>query len=114
MFTGLGIGKFYGNLYDNDNDEYELHEYSGSGLFIPMTLGIKYRISEHLIFGVEASVKYFFSDNLDGSQAHFKTEKTDYNPKNYQVNPNSNDWYTYTSFSIIYTFGDLLCYFNTK
>ena len=113
MYSGLGIGSFYGSLYRNTDNE-KLHEYTGSGLFIPMSLGVKYRISEHLIFGVETSAQYYFSDNLDGTAAYYKPERLEDNPSSLQINPKSNDWYTYTSISIIYTFGDLLCYFNLR
>jgi len=115
MYTGLGVGTFYGDLYRNDPDEQKLLDYNGSGLFIPMSLGIKYRVGEHLIFGVETTAKYYFSDNLDGTAAYYNPEKINNDPKAIQAsNPNSNDWYTYTSISIIYTFGDLLCYFNVR
>jgi len=114
MYSGLGIASFYGDLYKNKDPEKSIYDYSGSAFFIPMTLGVKYRISEHLIIGMESTAKYFFTDNLDGTGLYYNPEDYDFADKKFSGNPNSNDWYTYTSFSIIYTFGDLLCYFNLR
>jgi len=116
MYSGLGIATFYGDLYKNINPDEDVHlsSYSGSSFFIPMTLGIKYKIGEHLLIGVETTAKYYFTDDLDGTGTYFNPENLDSSTKIQTTNPNSNDWYTFTSFSIIYTFGDLLCYFNIR
>jgi len=123
MFTGIGIGnysgylykKIYNNNYDFDNANYTVtkgHSYSGANLHIPMILGIKYKASRHIIFSLEAGAYYFFTDNLDGTKALYKgldNKETTLIPS---TNRNSNDWYTFSSFGLIYTFGDLNCYFN--
>lgn len=72
---------------------------------IPMTLGIKFNVTNNLVLGIESGVRYTFVDDLDGS-----------NPieDNYQRysfgNINSNDWYVFTGLSLTYTFGRNPCY----
>ncbi len=111
MFTGIGIASYYGNVYKSKT---HLSEYNGASLSIPMILGFKYRLSEHFLFSIETGAQYYFTDNLDGSQ--FIYDENDSLIQNNLLipatNPNSNDWYTFTSFTLIYTFGDLRCYFN--
>ncbi len=99
-----GISYFsYTELY-HLNKQYE-EDYNESTFAIPMTVGIKTRIAEKLILGLEAGARYTFTDNLDGS-----------NPKNDNFktlrfgNLNSNDWYVFTGFTLTYTFGNKPCY----
>jgi len=72
---------------------------------IPMTLGVKTRIFDHMVLGLESSVKYAFADDLDGS-----------GPKNKNLegqgfgNTNSNDWYVFTGLTLTYTFGNKPCF----
>jgi len=109
MFTGFGLGAFYGTIYKKT----AISNYSGSNFFIPMILGIKHKVNEHIIISAEISARYYFTDNLDGTQFYYNNDEEDeYSHAVFSTNPTSNDWYTFTSFSIIYTFGDLLCYFN--
>jgi hypothetical protein len=115
MFTGFGIGSYFGNLYKgkNKNSLNLIHKFNGANLNIPMILGVKFKMSRHLIFSLEAGAYYYFTDNLDGTASFYRRNN---NSKNTLVIPttnlNSNDWYTFSSFGFIYTFGDLNCYFN--
>lgn len=76
-----------------------------SSFAIPITIGVKSNIFEHLILAFEVGTRYTFTDNLDGS-----------NPKNKNLailkfgNSNSNDWYVFTGFTLTYTFGKKPCY----
>ncbi len=117
MFLGVGIASYSGKLYSNNNphvhpEDYGL-EYSGARLNIPMKLGIKYKLNRHFILSLESGVTYFFTDDLDGTQTLYGDEnyliKNNFVPS---TNTNSNDWYSFSSFGFIYTFGDLNCYFN--
>ena len=78
---------------------------TSSALAIPMTIGVKGKILEHLILGAEVGARYTFTDNLDGS-----------NPKNKNLAPlkfgniNSNDWYVFSGFTITYSFKEKPCY----
>ncbi|SNR14518.1 type IX secretion system protein PorG [Tenacibaculum jejuense] len=68
---------------------------------IPVGVGVKGRISDHLAYGLEVAVRLTFDDDLD-----------------YTVNDipvldfggNGNDFYTFAGFSIVYTFGRPACY----
>jgi hypothetical protein len=107
MFTGLGLSSYSGKLYKRTAP---VSKYSGAAFNIPMILGFKYQFAPHLLFSMEAGARYYFSDNLDGTDFYYSdTDNLSIIPSG---NPNSNDWHTFTSISLIYTFGDLTCYFN--
>jgi len=72
---------------------------------IPMTLGIKFNLSQSWILGLESSVRYTFADDIDGS--HPKNDR--YENLSFG-NLNSNDWYVFTGFTLTYTFGRNPCY----
>lgn len=80
-------------------------DYKHYALAIPMTVGIKTRLTKRLILGAEVGVRYTFTDNLDGS-----------NPKNKNFenlkfgNLNSKDWYVFSGFTLTYTFGENPCF----
>jgi len=122
MFTGVGISNYSGHLYkknldstnDFDNPNYTkgVYSYNGAGLNIPMILGVKFKAARHLIFSLEAGAYYFFTDNLDGTKSFYKKVDDKTSTLYPSTNGNSNDWYTFSSFGFIYTFGDLDCYFN--
>jgi Domain of unknown function (DUF6089) len=75
------------------------------GFAIPMTAGVKMKISPSLVLGIESGARYTFVDDIDGS-----------NPKNSALsnlkfgNINSNDWYVFTGATLTYTFGQNPCY----
>ncbi|HSD14782.1 MAG TPA: DUF6089 family protein [Flavobacterium sp.] len=102
VYTGLSAFR-YDELYVL-NGETKIDE-SKYSFAIPMTLGLKTRIANHFVLGIESSVKYSFTDNLDGS-----------NPDNPEYaslkfgNLNSNDWYVFTGVTLTYTFGQNPCY----
>lgn len=84
-------------------------DYTNGSLAIPMTLGIKSNIIDHVVLGFEVGARYTMTDNLDGS-----------NPKNKNLEPlkfgniNSNDWYVFSGFTLTYTFGNKPCYCTNK
>jgi hypothetical protein len=84
-------------------------DYTNGSLAIPMTLGIKSNIIDHVVLGFEVGARYTMTDNLDGS-----------NPKNKNLEPlkfgniNSNDWYVFSGFTLTYTFGNKPCYCSNK
>jgi len=72
---------------------------------IPMVLGYKTNILGDFIIGFEIGARYTFTDNIDGSFPQ------DSNYQQYQYgNTNNNDWYTFTGFTLTYTFGIKPCY----
>jgi len=113
IFSGIGIGSLNGNLYKHQK---HLLSYSSSTFYIPMKIGFKYKISSQFLIGVETGARYYFSDNIDGTKQlyGYTNSKIDGEAILETTNLNSNDWSTFTSISLIYTFGDLRCYFNVK
>jgi hypothetical protein len=99
-----GISYFiYNELYVLNGETKE--DYQEGEFAIPMVVGIKSKLTESLIIGLEVGARYTFTDNLDGSL-----------PKNENLeslkfgNINSNDWYVFTGFTLTYTFGNKPCY----
>ncbi|MFY7671911.1 DUF6089 family protein [Tenacibaculum sp. MEBiC06402] len=78
---------------------------SDFSLSIPLGIGIKGRISDHLAFAFESAVRLTFKDNLD-----YTTDKI----TSLNFGGNGNDFYTFTGFSIVYTFGRPACYADTE
>jgi len=107
MFGGISLFNFNGTLIQNSTAISS--DYNSFNWGIPMILGIKYKISEHFLLTAESGARYTFTDNLDGTSK--KSKVYDFNLLK-TTNTNSNDWYTFTSIGIIYTFGDLNCYFG--
>lgn len=102
VHTGLGVFR-YDELYVlNGQTKVDESKYSFA---IPMTLGLKTRIANNFVLGLESSVKYTFTDNLDGSNP----DNPDYASLKFG-NLNSNDWYVFTGVTLTYTFGKNPCY----
>lgn len=102
VYSGLNVF-MYDELYILEG-ETNL-EGKKASISIPMTVGIKVKIDNHFVLAFEASARYTFSDNLDGSNPNEKRNK------DLQFgNINSNDWYVFTGFTLTYTFGKKPCY----
>ncbi len=76
---------------------------------IPMTVGIKSKITPTLVLGAEVGARYTLTDNLDGSNP----KGTPYEKSKFG-NINSNDWYVFSGFTLTYTFGEKPCYCPEK
>jgi len=102
LFTGLSYLRYDETYFVNG----ELKKEAKQGtLAIPIILGLKTRLTNTLILGVEAGVRYSFSDNLDGSFPK------DNNLENLRFgNLNSKDWYTFSGITLTYTFGENPCF----
>jgi hypothetical protein len=68
---------------------------------IPFGVGFKSKLAGPLAFSLETKFRYTFEDDLDFSTA--KVPSLDFG------NPGK-DWYMFTGFSLIYTFGRPACY----
>ncbi|MDO5607068.1 MAG: DUF6089 family protein [Capnocytophaga sp.] len=71
---------------------------------IPLVLGVKAKVSMRLVAAFEVGTRFTFINNLDGSL-----------PDDLSFtfgNKTSNDWYTFTGFTLTYTFGEKPCYCN--
>jgi len=68
---------------------------------LPIGLGIKGRLDDHFAIAFEAGVRLTLIDDLD-----FTTDKIN----NLNFGGTGNDWYMFTGFSIVYSFGRPPCY----
>jgi len=104
VYTGLSYLR-YESLYYQNGEIYPKANKTSGAIAIPMVIGIKSKFLNSWVIGLEAGVRYSFSDNLDGS-----------NPNNLGTtirpfgNPNSNDWYVFSGLTLTYTFGEKPCY----
>jgi len=102
VYSGLSYVQYDGLFFVNGRAK---SDSSHGSVAIPMTLGVKARIFDHMVLGLESSVKYVFGDDLDGS-----------GPKNKNLtgqgfgNINSDDWYVFTGLTLTYTFGNKPCF----
>jgi opacity protein-like surface antigen len=74
---------------------------------IPIVLGFKTNVTDHIILAAEIGARYVFSDELDGSVPD-TPELSSFT----FGNVNNNDWYTFTGVTLTYTFGRRPCYCN--
>ncbi len=68
---------------------------------LPVGIGIKGRLADHLAIAFESAVRFTLVDDID-----FTTDKI----SSLNFGGNGNDWYVFTGFSIVYTFGRPPCY----
>lgn len=104
LYTGITSGRHSNFYFDNNGEIVGEGTYSWA-FGIPMVLGVKTTLTDHLILGAEIGARYTFSDELDGSVPDFDNE----HPISFG-NTNSNDWYVFTGFTLTYTFGRRPCY----
>lgn len=78
---------------------------------IPFGVGIKGKLTENLAYAFESKFRYALVDDIDYSARMFS-------PTNPAINLNyggrDNDWYMFTGFSIVYTFGRPACYTEVR
>ncbi|TMM32492.1 hypothetical protein FDT66_01335 [Polaribacter aestuariivivens] len=68
---------------------------------IPFGVGFKSKLYGTLAFSVETKIRYTFEDDLDYSTSRIPS---------LDFEGTGNDWYMFTGFSLIYTFGRPACY----
>jgi len=68
---------------------------------IPFGIGIKSKFFDKLAVAFETRFRYTFEDDIDYTTEKFST--LDFGGK-------GNDWYVFTGFSLVYTFGRPACY----
>ncbi|MDR5589410.1 DUF6089 family protein [Christiangramia sp. SM2212] len=75
---------------------------------IPMVMGYKEAVSEHIIGAIEIGARYTFTDNIDGSWPEEYLGRRE--PAAEFGNRNTNDWYVFTGITFTFTFGRKPCY----
>lgn len=84
------------------------------GIAIPFGIGYKAQLFDSFAFAIETRLRYTFTDDLDDSLLIKEEVLTDH-PENAKFNdPDTNDWYVFTGFSIVYTFGRPPCYTSKR
>ncbi|MBT8257995.1 MAG: hypothetical protein KJO49_05955 [Bacteroidia bacterium] len=105
LYSGVSVA-YHDNYYFSNGNQ--ISEGQSSWAFgIPMVLGFKITVTDHIVLGVEVGARYTFSDELDGSFPASE-ELRDFAFGNL----NNNDWYTFTGLTLTYTFGRNPCYCN--
>ncbi|MAB49447.1 MAG: hypothetical protein CMC05_12530 [Flavobacteriaceae bacterium] len=106
LYTGISMAN-HDNYYFTQNGQYTSEDTSSWAYGIPMVLGYKTNISNHLVLAAEIGARYTFSDELDGSMPD-----AEYREQFSFGNTNSNDWYVFSGITLTYTFGRRPCYCN--
>lgn len=104
VYSGLSFF-IYDNLYRYTTSPNVIYSQNSNSLAIPIILGIKSNITPRLVLGLEAGVRYSFTDNIDGSNPD--TSSTNILKFG---NLNNNDWYVFSGATLTYTFGKKPCY----
>ncbi len=104
LYTGLSLAH-HNNFYFNNGAL--ISENTSSWAYgIPMALGFKTTLTNHIILAAEIGARYTFSDEIDGS-----VPDSEWRVQNYSFgNINNNDWYMFTGITLTYTFGRKPCY----
>ncbi|MES2863648.1 MAG: DUF6089 family protein [Bacteroidota bacterium] len=106
VYSGLSAFLYDETYIVNKVNEEDYQDYSFA---IPMVIGVKMKMANHLVLGLETGARYTFTDNLDGSNPeneNFETLKFG--------NLNNKDWYVFTGFTLTYTFGKNPCFCSEK
>jgi hypothetical protein len=106
LYTGVTYFR-YGYNYFNDIGDFVDANQTDGAFAIPMTVGMKYRINQFLIFGAEIGARYTFTDNLDASNPVKLNVGEFFNPA--FGNVFSDDWYVFSGVTLTYTFGRKPC-----
>lgn len=106
LFTGITMAN-HDNFYFNQAGELTPENTNSWAYGIPMAIGYKTTISNHLVFALEIGARYTFSDELDGSVP----DNEDREQFSFG-NTNNNDWYVFSGITLTYTFGRKPCYCN--
>ena len=104
LYTGISMAH-HNNFYFNNGAL--ISENTTSWAYgIPMAVGFKTTLTNHIILAAEIGARYTFSDEIDGS-----IPDSEWRAENYSFgNINNNDWYMFTGFTLTYTFGRKPCY----
>ena len=97
----------HGDYYFDGSGNFMSEDTKSWSLAIPMALGVKYRLTNHLILSAEIGARATFTDGLDGS-----VPKSDQYQSFRFGNINSTDWYVFSGVSLTYSFGRRPCYCN--
>lgn len=108
LYTGLTYFRA-DHLYLKDGRGGNLsNEGTNWSFAIPMVLGYKESITEHITGALEIGARYTFTDNLDGSWPEELLGRRD--PPIEFGNHNNNDWYVFSGVIFTFSWGRKPCY----
>jgi len=107
LYSGVTVA-FHDNFFFDNSGRLISENTSSQAWGIPAVLGFKTTLYDNFILAFEIGARYTFSDELDGSVPDTKENIEDLS----FGNVNNNDWYTFTGFTLTYTFGRNPCYCN--
>lgn len=102
IYSGINYTQYKGLFYVAGETKSDANH---ATIAIPMTLGVKSKISDRFIVAFEVGARYTFADDIDGSHPTNKNLK----PLRFG-NLNNTDWYVFSGFTLTYTFGEKPCY----
>ncbi|WP_035805457.1 type IX secretion system protein PorG [Lunatimonas lonarensis] len=119
-FLGLGYSVFSGNGQSHQED-LAAGNYNTSSPVIPFGIGLKYKLKDRLILGLEAGVRASFTDNIDriANEERYTPRFQEGPPPTDRVvnpyalnfgNPNDRDWYYFLGVSLSYSFHQVKCF----
>ncbi len=106
LYTGITVTN-HDNYFFTPTGVYTSENTSSWAYGIPMILGFKTNVTDHVIFAAEIGARYTFSDELDGS-----VPDSEFRQSLSFGNTNSKDWYVFSGITLTYTFGRRPCYCN--
>lgn len=106
IYSGISLAN-HDNYYFSPTGVYTSENTNSWAVGIPMALGYKTNISNHLVLAAEIGARYTISDELDGSVPDSESRE----PFSFG-NTNSTDWYVFSGITLTYTFGRRPCYCN--
>jgi len=104
LYTGITTAR-HDNFYFDNNGTLTSENTTSWAWGIPMVLGYKVLLNQHIILAAEVGARYTFSDEIDGS-----VPDSDFREQFSFGNINNNDWYMFTGITLTYTFGQKPCY----
>ncbi|MDP5104954.1 DUF6089 family protein [uncultured Polaribacter sp.] len=99
----LEVAAFHYNYIVSEPQPFQYEFDSKTSFSVPFGIGFKSKLSGPFAFSLEAKFRYTFEDDLD-----YTTDKV----ATLNLGGTGNDWYMFTGFSLIYTFGRPACYTN--
>ncbi len=108
LYTGLTYFRADHVWLKNGRGNNLVNEGTNWDFAIPMVMGYKEAVTEHIIGAFEIGARYTLTDNLDGSWPEEYLGRRE--PSAEFGNRNTNDWYVFTGITFTFTFGRKPCY----